>query len=1173
MTTTHSLSVYDRLRPHLVAEDVLMRLGINIVRQVGSEAYCDPLCHQSTSHESLQINLHTGRWNCKACQHAGMSGDLIQLVEYVQTHGQAPSRQGEQRTSQSHRDAIRWLCEQYAIPYDEFSRAPGDAALEVVHVFAMAAHEHLMRAPEVLEWIQEKWGFDLATVRDYGIGFMPSPILPSIAVEANSGNSLAAFRASGLGFYPPGSNFTTRFEGRVLFPYLDGAGRAVYLIGRATPWTPRPVDGGHTPKYHKLTVHSEQRPHISARITNDHLYNEPVMEKASVVVVAEGVADAVALSMIGVPVVSPVTISFNETDLERFVRKCRERGIRRVEILFDNELSGSGNYGALRVGRKLVERGIVATVLTLPLGAKQAAARDEVLSKLGPDAFAELERADPRRRKEIVAERVQDDAGRAWIVSQIEASKIDAAEWVALEGPGAAEKFAAIREAGVDVVAHEIARIGATINPAAAAQDRLSAFGSTEGMARGEKSPIQLAALIDDRITRGEYAGLIAKAAGKGITKVDVGQRISEIRKIEVARRRQEEDRAEAESKPAIPPTIVLLPPDQLHAKPAAPKPPQDPNRPPAPPPPGPAILSEHDRYEPVRTSVATSIDKKVPEDIVGRRVAQTITYSMGFTVFRTPEELVLVRGNERVDVGVVRSTPEFNRLLYLASSLTHSKSSHRSYIAAVIYFLELEATKASDVSWSHYDPHSGSIFFPTGDPAGSIFRITPGSVYHTRMSEARVPAVAGQAFRPILYAEDCGGGIDDVLELTRWVSLSPGDRLLLVYWIACLPLLRFAGEIPIVRVEGGSSSGKSRTVDAIAHLVNGSKTSAVPTAAAMTSKLAREMLTIDDNREMRDMTESLRSTLLQATGQGAREKRRGNSDTQVITERVCGALLMNGIEPIHDGRSEFASRFLILRADRRWRASDSPQQNGVLFSALLSIRNRFWSEAVFRCSQALELDQRWGEPIGLEIEEIFGETRIGRLSIYLRLMYFAWVASQPLADQRGHLEKIADVWTEAFRDVGAYVLQSLMHEELAVSAMRYAFAYAGSLAKQATPLDDQKVALEGRYQESVRMGDAYLGPLSSSQLARIVRAAGKELNAPRSIAIDLTAGQLLARIQDGMGFLRDAGFQVEFQPTARGKVRMSVYREARPVSPTPPAGEAAPGIFPTPPGIFPTQG
>lgn len=1139
----YALSVYDRLRPHLDPEGILRRLGAEIVRRIGSEAYCRPLCHESASGESLQVNLHTGRWNCKACQHAGMSGDMIQFVEYWITGGRSPSHGDQQRNSPTHREAIRWLCEQFAVPF-ELGKLAGDPALDVVHMFSMLAHEHLLRSPDVLAWVQEKWGFDRATVEAYGIGFMPSPILPQLVAEASRSESRDAFRASGIGFYSQGGRFETRFAGRITFPYLEH-GRAVYLIGRATPWTPALDNGAKPPKYHKLTVHSAERPYISERITNDHLYNEPVLAGTDVVVVAEGVADAVALSSLGAPVVSPVTISFNKNDLARFIEKCKANGIRRVEIVFDNELSGSGGAGAERVADKLVEHGLCVSIVTLPLGPKQEAARAEVLSRLGPELFAQLEASDPQERKRLIAAAFPDETERAWLLESIQDSKIDAAEWVALEGAGAAGKFNALRRSALDVVVDLARKVGRSVDPEASVFERVSLFTEV----------IRLAASVDERLARAEYAGEISKAIGKGITKAEVLQRIAGERRMLLETRKEAEK--EERPKEAGKPSLVLLPPDAPHVQPSAPPPPPGaPGAPQAPPAPRDTVSTEHDRYAPVRDSVGKAVEKKVAEELIGRHVAQTITLSMGFTVFRTPEDLVLIRGSERVDVGGTRLSGPFRRLIYMASGLTVSKSAHRSYIDSAVYFLDLEATQVRDVSWSHFDEEEGAVYFPTGDTVGRILRIVPGRVERTRMSEAKVPAVAGRSFRPISYVERHEGGIADVLDLLRWISISPSDRLLLVYWTVCLPILRRIGEVPIVRIEGGSSSGKTRAVDAISFLVNGCKSSSVPTAAALTSGLSREMLTIDDNRESRDMNDSLRSTLLQATGLGAREKRRGSSDTETVIERACGALLMNGIEPIHDGRSELASRMLTLRSDSRHRSADSPVANSVLYSAILSCRDRFWSEAVLRCAAALEMDQRWGEPLGLEIESIFGSTRIGRLSAYLRLTYLAWVAGEPMETRQGLLDRIAVPWARAFADVAGYVLQSLMHEELAVSAMRYAFAHAHAQAKD-TPGSDERLAYDGRYRESIAKGDAYLGPVSSAQLARLVRAAGKDMNAPRAITVDLTAGQLLARIQDGLGFLSDAGFDVELLPTQRGKVRLVVYRRPR-TTPEPLAGDQA---------------
>lgn len=1151
-------SIYDQLRPHLDASDLIVRLGLEESRRLGSEAYCKPICHESTGGESLQINLHTGRWNCKACQHLGMRGDLVQLVEYSLSGGRAPSHGAQQGASGMHREAVAWLCQQFGIAFDE-SRATSDSGVDVVHMVAMLAHKHLLSSPMALEWIQERWGFDLATVESYGIGFMTSPLLPELVKEAHRPGSRDAFKSSGLGWYTAEGKWRTRFEGRVTFPYLEH-GRAVYLIGRATPWTPVLDDGRRPPKYHKLSVHSEQRPYISERVTNDHLYNESVMNTTDVVVIAEGVADAVALSNLGVPVVSPVTISFNATDLERFTRKANEGRIARVEVLFDNELSGSGQWAARRVGRKLVEHGLVTRVLTLPLGAEQEQARDEVLKALGREVFDRLERGDPRERKELIASTVPDDATRAWVLQNVEGSKIDAAEWTAQMGVGAAVAFEAIRRAGRDIVDLEIEEVlAAGFDAQEDASLRVSKFDEV----------IELVAHVNDTLARGAYAGRIAKAAGSGITKADVQQRIASRRKLIVNQQREEKREEERAEEPRNV-SLVVLPPEAPHSRPKAPALPAMtpmPGVPPPPAPPAPKLQTDHQRYAPARDSVTKGVDKKLSAETLGEYVAQTITVSMGFTPFRTPDELYLVRGSERIPVGLDRVSARFESLLFLASGLTPKRSSHRAYIAAVVYFLENASRRADDVSWSHVAA-DGAVHFPLGDEAGRILKIEPGRVTRVRMAEARVPAVAGHDFAPLAYVEQ-NGGIDDVTAAFRWTSISAGDRMVLIHWIMCLPILRRIGTVPIVRIEGGTSSGKTRTVEAVSYLVNGKKGSSVPTAAALVSRMSTEMLTIDDNRESGDVSPAFLGTLLQATHLGAREKRKVNADTGTVIERVCGALLMNGVEPIHDGRSELTSRMLTIRCEQNLRTSGSPTSEDALRRTILAHRDAFWSESARRCAAALQLDAEWGESIGAQIQEVFAVTKIGRLSSYLRLMYLAWVAGLPAEEQPAAASRLADEWHGAFTNLGHGALDSLLKEELAVSCVRYAFAYGEATAKSEGGSfggEIQRTAFQHKYVESSQ-GEVFLGPLRATQLAQIVREAGKAMNAPPQIAQRLRAGQLEQRLLDGIGFLESAGFGVSIETTVEGRNRFTFSRQRDPSPPPPPSpngdtwtGPAGPG-------------
>lgn len=1147
MRTDTRDSVYDKLRPLLDASDILSRLGVEKVRTLGNEAYCRPLCHESNSGESLQINLHTGRWNCKSCgESLGVKGDLFQLVEYVQTGGRAPSRGAQQGSSPDHRAAVSWLCEQYGVVYDS-GRLHGDPGLDIVHIFSMAAAEYLLTsAPEVLAWVQDKWGYDLETVQSYCIGYMPSPILPMIANEAAQPGSREAFRMSGIGWYSPDGRWHTRLEGRVIFPYLEH-GRAQYIIGRAVPQTPALADGRTPPKYHKLSVHSDSKPWISEKVTNDHLYNETVMATCDTVVVAEGVADAVALSALGIDVVSPVTISFNATDLERFTRKASENGIRRVDILFDNELSGSGNWAARRVGEKLVERGLATRILTLPLGDDQKQARDEIVRVIGQEQFDAMERAEPSKRKHMLLEFLGgDETKMRWVLENVGASKIDAAEWVAQAGAAALPLFKQIQRKGQDVLDLMIEEIAASeLDPEASPSERLEVFADV----------IRLAAFIKDRLVREEYAGHIADAAGRGVPKAEVRKLVAEYRR-DVVKPGEKEDKKKVDHAEAAR-EMVLLPPDASHTQAATLAPPPVPgggstatNAPAAPPPPGQKIQTEHQRLAPARASVGKAVEARLPDEAVGEYIAQTITRSMGFTPFRTPASLFLVRGSERVDVdGHNNRGMHFKDLLYMCSGLVLRKSAHAGYIASSIYFLSQRAKRTDDVSWSHVAGEA--IYFPTGDKLGTLLKIEPGRTTKTRMAEVAVPAVAGEDFRPFTYTDN-EGGIARAIDLFGWTSLAPLHKRLLVYWLVCLPVLRKIGTVPIVRVEGGSASGKTRAVDAVAMLVNGGKSSSVPTAAAMASRLANEMLTIDDNRESRDVGPDMIGTLLQATHLGAKEKRSANSDTGTVIERICGALLMNGIEPIHDGRSELASRMLVLSCSPDYRSLQSPPNEEPLMRGLYETRDAFWSEAARRCSEALLLSKDWGTALAQQIEVIFGETRIGRLSSYLSVMYLAWVSGQPAATREAALNTVDETWTETFRSIAGSTMESLIQEELAVTALRHAFHFGRLNAEETYKGSNQWVALDHRYLYDGDKNLAALGELRASSLARLVRRAGKELNAPRSLSTDLRAGQLEQRILDGRDYLRAAGIEFSSRRTRKGRLAFTFHRE-EPTPPPPP--------------------
>lgn len=1115
-------SVYDQLRSLLHSETLASDLGLVIVSSDGSEIEMQPLCHESSSNRSLHLNKHSGRWVCRSC---GFGGDLIQLAEYALTGGNAPSKGPEQHLEATHQDALRWLCERYGVVYEEGSSF-GDQSLQFLNFITEEAHLELLGRPEVLEVVHAQWGFDQSTVEQYQLGFIPSP-LPVGIVDTAKQNP-GAFRASGFGWVNNDGEVVTPFAGRIIFPYLEH-GRTVYLIGRATKWT-KTRDGKGTAKYYKLPVHSDRRPYISDRITNEHLYNESILSTTKRVVITEGVADAVALSSIGVPVVSPVTITMNAVDVVRFVDKCKANGITSIEVLFDNELSGSGGHGAKKLARGLVESGFPVKILELPRGETQQAAFDELRSRFPKGQFEEYQKLDPTEKKKLVEQLFPDDGERTWVKQQILATKIDAAEWVAQQGAGAAGRFDALSNSGADFINQEIEKALAEMDMDDPSHERFEVLREVLG----------LIGHLSNGMIRDGYCGVIAKASGKGITKANLVREVNRIIKefIKPMRKDAQDERAKVErgGMPDLtPPPPVLdrgvAPPPIGGAPLQEDAPPADPNAPKPPPPPSAPGEEEAKedadlltRFATMRANVLRHVEDKSAVDYVAESVYGILTVSLGYESYRCGDDIVLIKGNGRIDL-IARQGSRYMQLLLCVSGLDYSNSKHKTYINFTSAIFGIKSRKTDIVTWSHIgEPGEAWVDYPTA--GGDVLHITPKGVTASSMATARVPAIHGPDFRAFKYlGPDAYGGIEEAIDAMRWTSLHEFDRVFLVHWAAMNPILRWIGHIPIFRIEGGSSSGKSRVMDAMSELMNGRQSAAVPTAAALTSHLAINQITFDDNREADDMNKAFVSTLLQTTQLGAKSKRKGNTDTEVIRERSCGALMMTGVEPIHGGKVELSSRIVVLRAHASRRLKDSPTDDRLLLR-IRNLRDAFWSDSVNRCAQVMALVPEYGEHLSEQIELHFKRSRVGRMSIYFRAMYLSWALTQDPGRQQKLFENLDPLWVNGIKRLDQKTVDSIAQDTLAhrviVAAMKYC-----QLQRENTTPDSVDMFKNKDYEwRQERDGTQVLDSIPMKALGLLARVACKDLG--ESVMKGISASVLEARMLDSIELLKATGIEAE---------------------------------------------
>ena len=268
MGGTDNVREYYRLVTEMDIGDVARELlPGRITQETGQRLMCDCPNHQSQSRLSLHVMLDKQGWYCFGC---GVGGDVLQLVEFIQTGSVTAGQSGPM--PDSHRQARDYLAKKaglpplsrYGLSQERLAQTEADRAFELrvkdaLTSLARLYHARLKESPEVLDWLKSKYALSEETIDDLLIGYADNAS-GSVAqlTEGEGGFSKRELAATGA-FRPTSQDgLTPFFERRIVFPYWS-RGRVVFMIGRKTPWTPDV--GWEQGKYKKLPVHDEhQRP-------------------------------------------------------------------------------------------------------------------------------------------------------------------------------------------------------------------------------------------------------------------------------------------------------------------------------------------------------------------------------------------------------------------------------------------------------------------------------------------------------------------------------------------------------------------------------------------------------------------------------------------------------------------------------------------------------------------------------------------------------------------------------------------------------------------------------------------------------------------------------------------------------------------------------------------------
>lgn len=417
-SSTYYTDLFAKLDIGRVAESLI---GDRITDRTSTQLFISCPRHESISGRSLHIDLAAQQWYCFGC---AAGGDVLHLVEFIQSGTVTRRLPSGTAMPPSHRAARDWLSDFVGIPRLS-ARGAADAEVGAAEseyaeaariravLGALAAHWHAVltdgKHDEAIKLLLDTWGLTRETIDRYKIGYA-EPVGQIAALRAAGFNEtdIIASGAFGIDHQDRALPF---FRHRIMFPYHE-RGAVVYFIGRRTRWTEN--NQYEKAKYKKLPTWSAARKYVSKTIRNDHIFNSDCAAAQrrpdGLVIITEGVTDALALMQAGIPVISPVTTKFRDDDIPRI--KSLLTGVPAVFIAQDNEISGAGMAGAMSTASALTAAGINVRIAEIPLLDAHRSARERFAAMPPTEQKADAGRALAERAKRDLCDFLR-DAGTA----------------------------------------------------------------------------------------------------------------------------------------------------------------------------------------------------------------------------------------------------------------------------------------------------------------------------------------------------------------------------------------------------------------------------------------------------------------------------------------------------------------------------------------------------------------------------------------------------------------------------------------------------------------------------------------------------------------------------------------------------------------------------------------
>lgn len=1085
-------------------------LAGRVTEETPTRLLCDCPNHKSLSHRSLHIRPDVQSWICFGC---GKGGDVLQLVEFIRSGRMTAGKSGEM--PDSHRQARDWLAAKAGLPpLGQYGLSPQQIAemeqrrafetrvLNALTTLAEYYHLRLREHPQALKWLRSKYAISDETIDSLRIGYAENQAWkksdgkehPGV-IQALRGKGFTLRELAATGAFVPTQQdgVFPFFNGRLIFPYWS-RGRVAFLIGRQTPWTPdnRYEQG----KYKKLPVHNaDQRRHIAPCIDNGTLYNEDcLLAKPGCVVITEGVTDCIALMQAGFPAVSPVTVQIRADDWDRIIPKLR--GAQTVYICQDNEISQAGLKGSLRTADKLSEQGIETRIVTLPLGEAQEAARRRLKDDFGLEASV-----GPAKLRDLLNARSPQEIAEAERL--MGAAKIDVNDYFA-SGKTAADFEALLAEARAPL---EFAIAAIPTDLPEAQRDKLLEPVLAEIARRPAIEQSRLLKAIQARFGKAELSLTVLRAHVKTIGR--------EARQSGQGNAREERVRAKRASS---------APSGSCRAR-----------------------IDE--------VLIETELTAGAPDYTQAAEAAFEWFKAHGAMFFRTGDGSPFMCFENDIfwmDSGERGRKRKYSALMLKQTGMLQTTNGGRSFFDAIASLAVTHGEERDHLAWLHTDVAAQTIWFNLNNKEHEIAKITPEGIEIMKNggNADRIILGASDKMAPIRFLKDA-----DLAEADRAVTelladnftCAQGDRFFIIAWLSCFLLFDFAGTKPMTRFEGPSASGKTTAAKLITTLIYGEPNQKIATLAANYTDGAKNPLLALDNIEVQQMTDGLTEFMLTSITGVAREKRKGGTDSENVSEQVKCLLNTTGIEPLRGDLSEILSRTFTIDCDLKASTNECFLDSEAI-AAIRQKRDLILSAIMKRTSHVLAMIRDGKRRrVMMALNRALGAHDKRRCNDYLSLMYLITLAGapddeiEPLFDEP-HVEFIEQI--RRINRTSRETARGANPIAAALDALFNAWRNAARLDEQVRydPNNRERHVSNfiERYHLSSFEGHSALLDVSASQLCTAFGVVARQLGLNCQYK---NAVQLGKRLRNDMKIIEEAGYAIDTRLNRTGTILYNFRR------------------------------